>query len=122
MAIEGTLNFDNAITAHAKWKLTLSCYIARPDRSLTPTTVEKPDGCELGKWLNGEGQKYSKTPEFSTLVSEHTRFHKAAADVIRQADMGKDVKESITLGSKSEFAAASSAVVNALMHMKSRCN
>ncbi len=56
--------------------------------------------------------------EFNTLKQEHTRFHKAAGEVVKRADSGKDVSEEVTLGAKSEFAQASAAVVTAIMQMK----
>ena len=48
------------------------------------------------------------------------RFHRAAGEVIRKADDGRNETEEIALGSKSEYAAASGAVVSALMKMLSK--
>jgi Chemoreceptor zinc-binding domain len=112
------MNLDDAISAHANWKMKLAAYISKPDRSLTASTVGASGACELGKWLYGEGHQYSKLPEFSKLVSDHARFHKAAAAVIEKANAGQGVTEEIALGSKSEFSSASSAVVKSLMAMK----
>jgi len=78
--------------------------------------LKSPRQCELGKWLRGEGQKYTKSPEFAKLFADHTHFHKAAGEVARKADSGQQV----TLGSHSEFATASAALVKSLMAMKSK--
>jgi hypothetical protein len=59
-------------------------------------------------------------PEFAKLVSEHTSFHKAAAEVVSRADHGVCVDDEVALGNKSPFSAASSAVVTALMAMKAK--
>ncbi|MGC2208947.1 MAG: CZB domain-containing protein [Candidatus Korobacteraceae bacterium] len=114
------MNFDEAITCHTKWKMKLASYLAKPDHSLTAAVVESPSQCDLGKWINGEGKKHSSLPEFAAMVSGHTAFHKAAAEVVRKADSGQKVGEEIALGAKSEFAAASSAVVRSLMALKSK--
>ena len=114
------MNFDTAIESHAAWKMKLAAYLANPDHGLKASAIEVDDQCDLGKWLRGEGQKYSQSAEFSKLVSAHTQFHKAAAEVVRRADSGQNVKEEVALGARSEFAQASTAVVKALMMMKAR--
>jgi methyl-accepting chemotaxis protein len=75
---------------------------------------------KLGKWIRGEGRTYSAYPEFAKLTAEHTRFHKAAAEIVIRADRGEDVKGEFALGVGSEFSLASSAVVLALMDVKRR--
>ncbi|HXP78931.1 MAG TPA: hypothetical protein VN976_03430 [Verrucomicrobiae bacterium] len=54
------------------------------------------------------------------MKSEHTRFHKAAADVVRRADSGQNVSEEVVLGGKSEFLSASAAVVRSIVALKSK--
>jgi len=82
--------------------------------------VAKDDKCELGKWIHGDGAKHAKSPEFQQLRSEHTRFHKAAADVVHKADSGASVSGETALGGHSEFSAASTAVVKAIMSLRSK--
>jgi methyl-accepting chemotaxis protein len=114
------MNFDEAISAHSQWKNKLASYIAKPDHSLNAVEVAADNKCPLGQWLYGEGKKHSSMPEFSKLVSEHAHFHRAASNVIKKADSGANVTQEVALGSNSEFASASSAVVQALMSMKSK--
>jgi hypothetical protein len=78
------------------------------------------DRCELGKWIASEGKQFANLPEYSTLKSEHTQFHKAAAAVVRRADAGQKVTEDMALGGKSEFATASAAVVRSIIALKSK--
>jgi methyl-accepting chemotaxis protein len=117
---ENGVNFDEAITAHSAWKTKLSAYLAKPDHSLKVTDVAADDKCKLGQWIKGEGHKHSSLPEFSKLVTEHTRFHKAAGEVIRKADSGQKVTDEVALGAKSEFSSASSSVVSAIMYLKAK--
>ncbi len=114
------MDFDYAISAHSSWKGKLRSYLAKPDRSMSGADVAKDNSCDLGKWLYGEGAKFSNLPEYQAARSEHARFHKAAADIIHKADSGQNVVEETALGAKSDFASASSAVVSALMALKSK--
>ena len=102
------------------WKMKLAGYIAKPDGSLHAEDAAKDGNCELGKWIISESGKFSADADFQKLKSEHTRFHKAAADVIRHADAKKNVSEEIALGAKSPYAAASSAITAAIMAMTSK--
>lgn len=112
------MDFDQAIAAHSAWKGKLREYLAKKDGSLSSGEVSADNKCVLGQWIHGEGTRYSKLPEYSTLKKEHARFHKAAADVVLKAESGQLVTEEVALGSRSDFATTSSAVVMAIAAMK----
>ncbi len=112
------MDFDKAINAHVQWKMKLAAYLTKPDRSLDAAVVGADNSCELGKWIRGDGQTLAKTPDFVKLVADHTQFHKAAGDIIRKADSGQKMTEVVALGAKSDYSAASNAVVASLMTMK----
>jgi hypothetical protein len=114
------VDINSAIQAHVNWKTKLAIYIARPDHSLKASEVSHHEQCELGRWLAGEGRKFAAMPEYTQLAADHARFHHAAAEVIRKADAGERVQEDIALGGKSEYAAASNAVVTSLMKIKAK--
>ncbi len=114
------MDFNQAISAHSKWKTKLREYLVKPDRSLSASEIALDNKCELGKWIVGDGAKYSSLPEFQALRSEHAKFHKAAADVVRKADSGHRVIEEVALGSNSEFSLASANVVTAIMAIKNK--
>jgi hypothetical protein len=114
------MNFDDAIRTHSEWKMKLTKYIKHPDHSLKSAEIAVDNKCTLGQWINGEGKKFASLPEFSKLRAEHQHFHKAAAAVITKADSGQDETEEVALGAKSEYSAASSAVVSAIMAMKAK--
>ena len=114
------MTFDDAVNSHSEWKRKLHTYVSKPDGSLNVIEVESNNKCKLGRWIRGDGRKYAGFPEFARLIVEHTRFHKAAADIVRRADLGQDVSFEFALGVGSEFSLASSAVVLAIMDMKRR--
>ena len=114
------MNFDDAIKAHSAWKMKLAGYLRNPDGSIKASDVQMDNRCDLGKWIYGEGAKFASIPEHATLKKEHSRFHRAAAEVVKKADSGQSVSEEIALGGKSEFSGASSAVVSAIMTMKTK--
>ncbi|HEX9110728.1 MAG TPA: CZB domain-containing protein [Terriglobales bacterium] len=115
------MDFDEAIFAHSDWKRKLRLYLSKVDHSLTVADVAAADDrCKLGEWIAGEGRKYSALPEFATLSTQHTRFHKAAADIVEKADRGQDVSGELVPASNSEFSRASTSVVRAIIEMKKR--
>lgn len=114
------MDFDAAIKAHSDWKMKLSTYLRKPDGSLKVAEVCLDNKCPLGQWIHGEGSKWSTLPEYSLLKTEHAKFHKCAGDIIKKADSGENTSEDIALGSKSEFATASTNVVLAIMKMKTK--
>ena len=114
------MDFDEAIRAHSAWKMKLGTYLSKRDGSLKPADIQPDNRCPLGQWLYGEGAKFSKLVEYGTVKTEHARFHKAAADVVRRADAGQEVREDVAIGGKSEFAAASMATVRAIMALKAK--
>ncbi len=114
------MDLDDAIRSHSSWKIRLSKYLRNPDGTLGPGEIGRDDRCELGRWLYGEGKKYALLPEYRTLVGEHARFHRAAANVVRKADQGHDTSKETALGQKSEFATASLNVVAAIAALKKK--
>jgi methyl-accepting chemotaxis protein len=114
------MDFLGAIKAHHDWKQKLAEYLAKPDGHLKATDVSFDHKCSLGEWIHGDGAAYAKFPEFSTLKTEHARFHKAASEVINKANSGQRVSAETALSGKSEFAVASGACVMAIMRMRGK--
>jgi nitric oxide synthase oxygenase domain/subunit len=83
------MNFTDVIMAHIAWKQRLLKYIGS-DRSenLDPATVSQDNQCVLGKWIYGEGNRYSDLPEYIQVRTSHATFHALAAQVIRLCDAG----------------------------------
>jgi hypothetical protein len=116
------MNIDEAVKAHVAWKSKLKTYLNAPNKSLDPTTIEKDNNCDLGKWLHGEGAKHSSKKAYKDLVAEHAKFHKAAASIVPRADSGQKVLEETVLGSKSEFSTVSGKVVELIMACAKECH
>jgi hypothetical protein len=112
------MDFDQAVAAHAAWKIKLGRYLKNPDGSLQASELSQDNKCALGEWIYGEGGKYAKLPDFSKLQNEHARFHKAVGDVVRRANSGQSVTQETSLGSQSEFMQASMGVVAAIVNLK----
>jgi hypothetical protein len=112
------MDFDHAIAAHGKWRVKLRAYLAEPDGSLLAPEIALDNTCDLGIWISGKGAKYSDLPEFQSLRSQHARFHKAVAEIVRKVDSGQRVAEQAALGATSEFSSATADVVSAILSLK----
>jgi len=114
------MDFEKAINAHADWKNKLSKYLDNPDQSLQSAEIALENKCELGKWIEGDGKQFAGKPEFATMKSHHANFHKIAAKIVHRANSGEKVSHELTLGGKSEFVSASTAVVRAIMALRAK--
>jgi len=114
------MDFDEAIAAHTAWKTRLKAYLRNPDKSLNVTSIALDNQCALGQWLHAEGAKYSASPEFTELMSQHANFHRSAADLIKRADAGESVAEEAALGTNSPFTKLSAQVVQLILKMKQK--
>lgn len=107
---------DKAVTAHSLWRSKLRDAINTgvvPDEN----TVGVDNLCDLGKWIYGEGVKYSSLPEYAEVKSLHQKFHQTAGATIRLIKSGKkpEALKSLDAG---DFSQASNAVVLALGKLK----
>jgi len=115
------VNFDDAIQAHAGWKIKLAVYLKHPDGTINSVETGTDNRCPLGQWLHGEAKKkYSSLPEYQTLMTEHALFHRIAGKIAGQADSGQVVNSEAALGNGSEFAKASLGVIKAIRTLKAK--
>ena len=113
------MNWDDAVKAHAAWKMKLLAYIRDSTKKLDPAAVGADNRCLFGVWLHSEArQKLAGMPALETLIAEHARFHRAAGSVVEQVNAGKAVADQTVLGWESEFAASSRSVVTAITKLK----
>ncbi len=113
------MNWDDAVKAHAAWKMRLLAYIRDSSKKLDPSAIGVDNRCPLGIWLHSEAkQKLAGMPEFETLIAEHARFHRAVGSVVEQVNAGKTVPDQSVLGWESEFAASSRSVVTTITKLK----
>lgn len=87
---DASLDIVSAIEAHVRWKIRLEAHInGTSTENLDPDTVCKDDQCTLGRWIHGHGRaRYGAAALFLSLEQTHAKFHRSAADIIRQANAG----------------------------------
>lgn len=80
--MEGTsmhvMHFQNAVRAHNDWWLQFEKYLQSEADEHTFDDVKCDDRCAIGKWLHGEGQKFSHFAEFQEVLNYHADLHEAA--------------------------------------------
>ncbi len=113
------MNFDEAIAAHVDWKAKLRGYLKKADKSLDPNIIEQDNQCTLGKWIYGEGTKYRSNQYFEDLVTEHAKFHKCAAKVVRQIDAGNLTEAEALIDAQSNYTEISGLVVTKIRKLRS---
>lgn len=101
------MDFENALKAHNDLKLKVGQYFKKPNGSLDHRVVRIPNRGTFGMWLHNEARQYAYLPEYHKLVDAHKRFHKAAAEILRQADRGARVTEDEMMGPSSDYHMAS---------------
>ncbi len=112
------MDFESAIDAHSKWKVRLRAVIAGEDK-LNPALVGAEDHCDLGRWIHGEGMKYSNSAFYKALRTEHAHFHKCAAEVVSKSNAGDRPAAEALMGAGGGFSRASQATISAIRKMKS---
>jgi uncharacterized protein YukE len=119
-ALDAPISLDNAIKAHADWRLKLRS-ASQQHEKLDADTITRDDCCELGKWLHGSGKsKYGSNPNFVALLDAHKAFHQEAGKVARaiNQDVGAGKVEAM-LASDTGFSRASNTVTRLISQMKS---
>lgn len=113
------MNFNDALVAHTNWKNRIKSFIDHQE-PLDAIAVAKDNNCDLGKWIYGEGAKYSSLPEFQVVKTKHAQFHQTAAETIRKAS-GLPKDEALALlGFGSAYSSASAGCVHAISELQAR--
>lgn len=111
------MNVEEAIKAHALWKVRLTAYVTKPDGSLIPAEIARDDRCELGKWIHEEAGNHAHLPEFQELKGTHADFHRAAAGIVRMINAGTVRDIATVTGFASEFGVLSKKIVTELKQL-----
>lgn len=112
------MNITDAIKMHLEWKIRLKSYLSNPNQALDYGGISRYDKCPLGKWIAGDGARYSNLPDFQRMEVAHIRFHIAAADIVRRADNGEVVVQEIISSANSPYARASADIIDLLTSLK----
>ena len=115
---DAALVLDNALSAHQEWRSAIHVAVAA-GRALDAAPMRRDDGCELGRWLHGEGQEeHGARPLFTELMDAHQDFH-VVASVVASVLNGKTPVEAVGLmEGRSKFAACSRTLGMAIMRFK----
>ena len=112
------MNLEDAISAHAQWKVKFRAAIDRNEK-VDASTIGKDNCCELGKWIYSEGQcELGLKPEFTALKVKHKAFH-VEADKVAEAINAKKYSEATSMiNGSSQFGIASTQVGVAISVLK----
>lgn len=116
------MNFDDAISAHTKWKIRLRTYIDGAGEKIDATKASMDDQCDLGKWIYGEGAKYKSLEDYQKLRASHAQMHKCVGQVVAKAESGKKAEAEALIGPGGTFSKLSQETVNAIMRMRKAAN
>lgn len=122
----GTLNLQQAFTAHMNWRKRLEGILNGTNEERPEVGTVSMDGlCDLGKWLHGEGKARFQIsgkpiPEFSELMIVHREFHLCAGEILSRFNRGEN--ESAAKYLRSEFRTASDRVQLALAKLYAHAN
>jgi methyl-accepting chemotaxis protein len=118
-AIAQTFSFDDAESAHIKWKMRLVQYIGgQSTENLDVETVSCDDKCDLGKWIHGPAVKHEAMREYKTLRQSHADFHKSVGDIVQSVQEQNPEQARSMLGG--DFSHTSKLTVNAIRAMHSK--
>jgi len=116
-----TLNYDDAILAHSRWKKRLADLIeGKSTEVLDPAKVGRDDQCDLGKWIQTAPPEVKQDGEFVKLVAEHADFHKQAASIVQLIQKGDLVAAQKCMEPSSDYIRKSMAVVNQIGKIRTR--
>lgn len=112
------MNLDDALKAHADWKVKLRLAI-RDQQKLDAATLSSDNACAFGKWLHGEARtQYGKLRSYAVCLEKHAAFHKEAGKVATLINAGQFDKATAALEGGTPYAATSSAVGGAILGLR----
>jgi methyl-accepting chemotaxis protein len=86
-----TFDYDGIVSKHRAWVSNLRQYLDGKKNDLKATRDDYKN-CGLGKWIYGEGKKFSNLPSYIDAEKTHQAFHDQAGKIIALKASGK-VKE-----------------------------
>jgi len=103
---------ERAIKAHINWKVRLLAHL-NGDERIDRNEAVSDERCDLGRWIESEGRRFSGQESFENLKSKHRHFHKVVGEVLDLKSRGKltEARESIERG---RFAASTKECVDAI--------
>ena len=81
-------NLDLIILMHRNWLFQLRAFLDDRKQGLK-ATPEDHLKCDLGKWIYGDGKRFTQSATYKTLEEIHKNFHGAAGNIIQLKTEGK---------------------------------
>jgi methyl-accepting chemotaxis protein len=75
-------NFDLIVLMHRNWLIQLRAFLDDRKDDLKATSEDHLK-CDLGRWIYGDGKKFSESETYKTLEDQHKKFHIAAGQIIK---------------------------------------
>jgi hypothetical protein len=112
------MNLEEALAKDGEIRQKLLNAIAEK-HELDPKSAGKVDGCMLGNWLHGEGERrFPFVKSFQPCVDAHAVFHAEVEKVVRQINLGEYDQAKAMLGSGTPCTKAFIAMVSAVRQLK----
>jgi methyl-accepting chemotaxis protein len=80
-------NFDVIVLMHRNWLIQLRAFLDDRKDDLKATSEDHLK-CDLGKWIYGDGKRFSEKSAYKTLEADHKDFHAKAGEIIRAKTEG----------------------------------
>ncbi|MFA6310509.1 MAG: CZB domain-containing protein [Sterolibacterium sp.] len=112
-----SLLLQSAIRDHHSWRERFEFSITgMPSDRFDFSTAGDHAICPLGKWLLGDGLKFSDCPNYAELVDIHAKFHGTAAHIVKLIGEGK--REAAREILEGEFSTLSLAIVRQIQQLR----
>ncbi len=119
---DGNIHLDNAIEAHAQWRIKLRAATVRGEW-LDSDTIAQDNCCPLGHWMAGEGNSmFAGKLSFVSLISAHRKFHREAGKVAQVINQGDLDTAAHMLDSGTSFSLVSNELTRLIVQLKSELN
>jgi methyl-accepting chemotaxis protein len=81
-------DYDTIVAKHRGWIDNLRGYLDGSVKTLTATSLDYKN-CALGKWIYGDGSKFSNLTAYQQVEKIHEEFHAHAGEIIKLKDAGR---------------------------------
>jgi hypothetical protein len=118
-----SINFDQAIVSHSRWKTRLSDVAnGASEEKLDPAIIAKDDLCDLGKWIAEAGSSSLKNlPELAELKAKHAEFHRITGDIAQKCVSGCPSEAISLLGITTQYTRTSGELALLIREVQRDC-
>ena len=112
------MNLENAIKAHAEWKMKFRDAISGKKR-LDAAAISADNVCPLGQWLHGEAKAtYGKLVSDGNCTARHAAVHKEAGKIAAAINAGRYAEAEAMMSGGTPYSEVSSEVGTAIIKFR----